>query len=60
MLHTISALLDQIAQKPLPAGDRQLTVGNAFYGITYPLYNRSYWLLLTPVCARRSGATAPC
>jgi pimeloyl-ACP methyl ester carboxylesterase len=47
VLHTISALLDQIAKSPLPAGDRQLTVGNAFYGITYPLYNRSYWLLLT-------------
>ena len=47
VLHTISALLDRIAESPLPAGDRQLTVGNAFYGITYPLYNRSYWLLLT-------------
>jgi pimeloyl-ACP methyl ester carboxylesterase len=46
-LHTISTLLDQIAQQPLPAGDRQLTVGNAFYGITYPLYSRSLWLALT-------------
>jgi pimeloyl-ACP methyl ester carboxylesterase len=47
VLHTVSALLDRIAESPLPAGDRQLTVGNAFYGITYPLYNRSAWLLLT-------------
>jgi pimeloyl-ACP methyl ester carboxylesterase len=47
VLHAISALLDRVAERPLPAGDRQLTVGDAFYGITYPLYNRSYWLLLT-------------
>ncbi len=46
-LQTITTLLDQIAQHPLPAGDRRLTVGNAFYGITYPLYSRSLWILLT-------------
>jgi hypothetical protein len=47
VLHTISALLDRIAEHPLPAGDRQLTAGNAFSGITYPLYSRPLWLLLT-------------
>ena len=58
VLQTISTLLDQIAEKPLPAGDRELTAGNAFYGIAVTLYNRGYWILLTPACARRSPATA--
>jgi len=45
---SISTLLDQIAQKPLPTSDgRQLTAGNAFYGIAATLYNRSYWILLS-------------
>jgi len=47
-LAKISAFLDHVRQHPLPAGDgRQLRVGNAFYGIVTPLYNRSYWVLLT-------------
>lgn len=47
-LATISALLAAIDQTPLPAGDdRELQVGNAFYGIVTPLYNRDYWFLLT-------------
>lgn len=44
---TISTLLDQIAEKPLPAGDRTLTAGNAYYGISAALYNRQYWIILS-------------
>jgi pimeloyl-ACP methyl ester carboxylesterase len=44
---TISTLLDQIAEHPLAAGDRRLTVGNAYYGISAALYNRDYWILLS-------------
>ena len=46
-LATISELLDSIEEEPLPAGDRELQVGNAFYGIITPLYNRDYWFLLS-------------
>ncbi|HEX5920029.1 MAG TPA: alpha/beta hydrolase, partial [Nocardioides sp.] len=46
-LATITGLLDSIEEQPLPAGDRELTVGNAFYGIITPLYNRDYWFLLS-------------
>lgn len=44
---TVSDLLDTIDAEPLPAGGRTLAVGNAFYGIVAPLYNRDYWFLLT-------------
>jgi pimeloyl-ACP methyl ester carboxylesterase len=44
---TISAILDRIAADPLPAGDRVLTAGDAYYGIAATLYNRSYWILLS-------------
>jgi pimeloyl-ACP methyl ester carboxylesterase len=45
---TISSLLDQVGAQPLPAGDgRELTEGNAFYGIAVTLYSRSYWILLS-------------
>jgi pimeloyl-ACP methyl ester carboxylesterase len=48
VLKTVSTLLDQIAAKPLPTGDgRELTEGNAFYGIAATLYNRGYWILLS-------------
>jgi pimeloyl-ACP methyl ester carboxylesterase len=47
VLQTISTLIDQIAAKPLPAGDRELTAGNAFYGMAVTLYSRTYWVLLT-------------
>ena len=48
VLRTIGTLLDQIAQRPLPTSDgRELTAGNAFYGIAATLYNRSYWILLS-------------
>ncbi|MBD3915553.1 alpha/beta fold hydrolase [Nocardioides hwasunensis] len=46
-LTTISDLLASIDDEPLPAGDRELTVGNAFYGVITPLYNRDYWFLLS-------------
>ena len=43
-----SSCLDDIDAEPLPtSGDRDLAVGNAFYGIVAPLYTRSYWLLLS-------------
>jgi pimeloyl-ACP methyl ester carboxylesterase len=47
VLRTISGLIDQIAAKPLPAGDRELTAGNAFYGIAVTLYSKAYWVLLS-------------
>ena len=50
-LATITDLLASIEQEPLPAGDRELTVGNAFYGIITPLYNRDYWFLLSTALA---------
>ena len=40
--------LDQVDDQPLPArDDRELTVGNAFYGIAYPLYSRDAWIVLS-------------
>jgi pimeloyl-ACP methyl ester carboxylesterase len=48
VLQSISALVDHIAQQPLPAGGgRELTAGDAFYGISLSLYSRSYWILLS-------------
>ncbi|HXH81111.1 alpha/beta hydrolase [Nocardioides sp.] len=47
-LATIDELLVQIEADPLPADDdRELQIGNAFYGIVTPLYNRDYWFLLS-------------
>ncbi|MFZ2014741.1 MAG: alpha/beta hydrolase [Nocardioides sp.] len=43
----ISDLLDQLAQHPLPAGNRELTAGNAFYGVAVTLYSKAYWVLLS-------------
>lgn len=48
---TIAGLLNSIEEEPLPAGDRELTVGNAFYGVITPLYNRDYWFLLSTALA---------
>lgn len=50
-LGTITGLLASIDEEPLPAGDRELTVGNAFYGIVTPLYYRDYWFLLSTALA---------
>jgi pimeloyl-ACP methyl ester carboxylesterase len=45
---TISTVLDQISRKPLPTSDgRELTAGDAFYGIAATLYDRGYWILLS-------------
>lgn len=44
----ISDFLDSVDDQPLPVADgRELAVGNAFYGIVTPLYNRDYWFLLS-------------
>ena len=48
-LDRITAFLDQVDEEPLTVGSRQLSVGNAFYGIVAPLYNKDYWdTFLTP------------
>ena len=44
----IRGLLDQVDAHPLPTADgRGLRVGNAFYGVVLPLYNRDYWPVLS-------------
>jgi pimeloyl-ACP methyl ester carboxylesterase len=47
-LTTIQDLIASIEEEPLPASgsDRELAVGNAFYGLVAPLYNRDYWSIL--------------
>jgi pimeloyl-ACP methyl ester carboxylesterase len=47
-LTTIQDLIAGIEAKPLPTRDpdRDLAVGNAFYGLVAPLYNRDYWSIL--------------
>jgi len=47
-LERISAFLAEVDAEPLQAGDgRQVTVGNAFYGVVMPLYVREYWYILS-------------
>lgn len=47
-LSRIRQLLDDVDADPLPAhDDRELEVGNAFYGVVLPLYNRASWSVLT-------------
>ncbi|MDP3968984.1 MAG: alpha/beta hydrolase [Nocardioides sp.] len=43
---TIADLIDGLDDDPLAVGERELTVGNAFYGLIAPLYNRDYWSYL--------------
>ena len=47
-LKTIQDLIASIEDHPLPTQDdtRPLAVGNAFYGLVAPLYNRDYWSIL--------------
>jgi pimeloyl-ACP methyl ester carboxylesterase len=46
-MQTIGDLLDDIEVQPLSTQQgRDLTVGNAFYGIVAPLYNRQNWSAL--------------
>ncbi|WP_203336497.1 alpha/beta hydrolase [Nocardioides limicola] len=43
-LTQIQELLDEIANEPLrTSAGRELRIGNAFYGLVTPLYNRDYW-----------------
>ena len=43
----IRDFLDELDASPIPAGNRELTEGLAFYGIVTPLYVRDYWYLLS-------------
>lgn len=43
----VQRLLAAIDAHPLPAGNRQLTSGNALYGLITPLYSKSEWPYLT-------------
>ncbi|WP_322937612.1 alpha/beta hydrolase [Nocardioides bizhenqiangii] len=46
-LQTIDDLLAEIESEPLPTDeDRDLAIGNAFYGIVLPLYSETNWPLL--------------
>jgi pimeloyl-ACP methyl ester carboxylesterase len=47
-LTTIQELIAGVEQSPLPTqlDGRPLEVGNAFYGLVAPLYNRDYWTIL--------------
>ncbi len=43
-LATIDQLLDDVEADPLPTNqDRDLEIGNAFYGLVTPLYSRDSW-----------------
>jgi pimeloyl-ACP methyl ester carboxylesterase len=47
-LDRIAGFLDDVDAEPLETDtDRELQVGNAFYGIVLPLYSRDYWSLLS-------------
>ncbi len=46
-LQRIRDFLDEVDAQPIPGGDRELTVGRAFYGIVTPLYVRDYWYVLS-------------
>jgi pimeloyl-ACP methyl ester carboxylesterase len=53
-LDRIRAFIDSVDAHPLPGGgERELDVGNAFYGIVLPLYSRDYWVILSQ--ALRAG-----
>ncbi|CAI9400784.1 alpha/beta hydrolase [Nocardioides sp. T2.26MG-1] len=53
-LDRIRRFIDDVDAHPLPGGgDRELDVGNAFYGIVLPLYSRDYWVILSQ--ALRAG-----
>lgn len=47
-LSTIQDFIDDVDESPLPtsSGGRELSVGNAFYGLVAPLYNQDYWSIL--------------
>ena len=44
----IQRFLDEVDARPLPTDtDRDLEVGNAYYGIVFPLYSRDFWIVLS-------------
>ena len=44
----IQRFLDEVDASPLPTEtDRDLEVGNAYYGIVFPLYSRDFWIVLS-------------
>ncbi|QIX28219.1 alpha/beta fold hydrolase [Nocardioides sp. JQ2195] len=45
-LATIKGFLDEVDAEPIEVGDRDLKIGNAFYGIVVTLYNDEYWSIL--------------
>ena len=50
----IGRFIDEVDAQPLPTStDRELRVGNAFYGIALPLYSRDFWTILSQ--ALRTG-----
>ncbi|MGH3362389.1 MAG: alpha/beta hydrolase [Nocardioides sp.] len=52
-LTRISDFIDEVDGAPLPtSGERELAVGNAFYGIVAPLYVRDYWAVLSQALER--------
>ena len=47
-LERIRTFIDDVESEPLSTDlGRELQVGNAFYGIVAPLYNRDYWSILS-------------
>jgi len=47
-LSRVQQLLADVDAEPLPTdSDRELDVGNAFYGVVFPLYSRDSWPTLT-------------
>jgi pimeloyl-ACP methyl ester carboxylesterase len=46
-LRRIKAFVDSVQKRPIPAGGRLLSGGDAFTGVLLPMYSRSYWPLLT-------------
>ena len=52
----VKRFLDQVAANPLPAGSgRRLDLANASYGISYPLYDKAGWPVLTTALQRAFG-----
>lgn len=43
---TIVDLIEGLDDEPIEVGERELTIGNAFYGLIAPLYNQGYWTYL--------------
>lgn len=55
-LARIKDFLDQVDAQPLPTDDdRELRVGNAFYGVVLPLYDRGSWTYLDQALKQAFG-----